>query len=285
HPEKHIPEAQMRRYELFLQRREGGECAAYVIGYKEFRRLKLHVTADTLVPRADTETLVEAVLDYVDGKTPPPRSLHVLDLCTGSGAVALALKQERPFLNVYASDISEAALHAAKQNAAEHSLDVHFIQSDLFQNIGGVFDILTANPPYIPSAAIGGLAPEVRREPALALDGGPDGLVLIRAIVQQAGAYLSPGGALFMETAPEQINDTAALLTSAGFTRITRHNDLAGDERVIGASWYVCKNYRAVVSEPASWRIFPNASSTVPKSMDAPAIRMLLSTPMTSAKN
>ncbi|MDR2490116.1 MAG: HemK family protein methyltransferase, partial [Spirochaetaceae bacterium] len=123
HPEKHITEAQMRRYELFLQRREGGECAAYVIGYKEFRRLKLHVTADTLVPRADTETLVEAVLDYIDGKTPQPKHLRLLDLCTGSGAVALALKQERPFLNVYASDISEAALQVAKQNAAEHSLE------------------------------------------------------------------------------------------------------------------------------------------------------------------
>ena len=200
--EHHLTQEEERQYELFLRRREGGECVAYITGYKEFRFLKLRVTADTLVPRADTETLVEAVLNYIDATTPQP--LRVLDLCTGTGAVALALKQERPLLSVYASDISAAALQAAKENAAAHSLDVSCIQSDMFQNIHGVFDIVTANPPYIPSTAIGSLAPEVQREPALALDGGPDGLECIRTIVTHAGAHIISGGALLWNLPPSK---------------------------------------------------------------------------------
>ena len=169
--------------------------------------------------------------------------MSVLDLCTGSGAVALSLAYECPALEVTASDISEAALKVAADNAARifcdrESAPLHFVHSDLFAAIPRAhrFDLITANPPYVESAVIETLAPEVRREPRLALDGGADGLALLRRIIDDAPAYLrTDGGGLIMEAQSPQMDALAALLRDAGFHSIKAIRDLAGIERVIRA--------------------------------------------------
>ncbi|MCL2233084.1 MAG: peptide chain release factor N(5)-glutamine methyltransferase [Treponema sp.] len=231
--------------ETFLRlvsRRKDGECVAYILGRREFRGLEFSVNPHVLVPRPDTETLVEAVLDYFsqrreecENKSEAPLSL--LDLCTGSGAVAISLKSECPFFNITASDISPDALETAQLNARRLLGDtpdtVRFIHSDLFQGISGMFDVIVSNPPYIPSGELAALPPEVRREPQLALDGGGDGLELIRRIAAQAGRYLSPGGALLLEADPGQMRAIGALLAEYGFGGVKVYKDLGGRERVI----------------------------------------------------
>jgi len=268
HENAPVAAAQREQYFRLLDRRRNGECIAYILGRREFRGLEFTVNPQVLVPRPDTETLVEAVLEYLsleylsqrredhakDAKdvrnsfafsAPPLRlceskietTISLLDLCTGSGALAISLKNECPYLSVTASDISAAALETARLNA-ERLLDgglkaIEFIESDLFENIPGKFDIIVSNPPYVPSGEIAALAPEVRREPPLALDGGADGLELIRKIVAQAVGHLSPGGAFLLEADPQQMAAIAGLLEAHGFGGISVRKDLAGRERVI----------------------------------------------------
>jgi release factor glutamine methyltransferase len=231
---------QQTRYDELLAQRAAGVCVAYLTGHKEFRYLDLDVTPDVLVPQPDTETLVDAVL-MINREPREPReqgkltAMKVLDLCTGSGCVALSLKYERSELEVTASDISRAALDVARRNAEKYALPVTFIESDLFEGISGRYDLITANPPYIETAAIALLAPEVRNEPALALDGGPDGLATIRRIITTAPTHLTPGGTLLMEAQPEQMREISLLLKEHGFAEVQTHPDLSGAERVISA--------------------------------------------------
>ncbi|GHV68859.1 release factor glutamine methyltransferase [Spirochaetia bacterium] len=236
-----VDETIRRRYADLLDRRLSGVCTAYILGRREFRGLEFGVNHQVLVPRPDTEILVEAVLDWVKkqaNRDGPP--LKVLDLCTGSGAVAIALKHEGPELSVTASDISAGALEIAAANAARllgSDDTVTFIQSDLFENIADVpFDLIIANPPYIASGLIDGLAPEVRREPRLALDGGEDGLDLIRRIIHEAPGQLRKGGAIFLEADSRQIDSIRQILEKEGFGDIEVRKDLAGLQRVISGS-------------------------------------------------
>jgi len=239
-----VSETDRERFLSLVSRRKNGECVAYILGRKEFWGLEFSVNPHVLVPRPDTETLVEAALEYLSHRTFGSRrkESHVtlLDLCTGSGALAIALKNERPFLRVSASDISPDALETARLNADRllgHTSDaVRFIQSDLFRNIHDRFDIIVSNPPYIPSGEISALPPEVRREPQLALDGGGDGLELIRKIIAQAGKHLLPGGVLLLEAASGQMPSISALFKASGFDGIKIYKDLAGMDRVISCS-------------------------------------------------
>jgi len=250
HTEAPVSDADRETFLCFISRRQDGECVAYILGRKEFRGLEFAVNPHVLVPRPDTETLVEATLDYLSHRTEASQReplvrcenkfelpLSLLDLCTGSGAAAISLKSECPFLSVTASDISPDALETARLNAkrllGNTPEAVRFIHSDLFRNISGTFDIIVSNPPYIPSGEISALPPEVRREPRLALDGGGDGLELVRRIVAQAGEYLSPGGALLLEADPGQMQTIEELLTAHGFDSIRIHKDLGGRDRVI----------------------------------------------------
>ncbi|MDR1596646.1 MAG: peptide chain release factor N(5)-glutamine methyltransferase [Treponema sp.] len=219
-----------------LDRRMAGECTAYILGRKEFRCLDFTVTPDVLVPRPETETLVEAALAAGKGQ-----NLAALDLCTGSGAVAIALKHESPSIEVCASDISPKALTIARENARRilgTEETIRFLEADLFtprtlSRFPGPFSLITANPPYIASGEIAALSREVRGEPLLALDGGEDGLSLIRRIITQAPAFLLPGGSLLMEADPRQMAPITLILKKKGYRGIRTYQDLSGQDRVI----------------------------------------------------
>jgi release factor glutamine methyltransferase len=235
-----------------LKRRLSGECVAWILGRREFRGLDFAVSPAVLVPQPDTETLVEAALEFIDPRGP---GLTLLDLCTGSGAVAVSLKHERPGLAVSASDISPPALDLARKNARRllgQAHGIRFFQGSLFERISGSFDLIVSNPPYVPSALLETLAPEVRREPRIALDGGSDGLDLIRPIIAGAPEHLRPGGLLLLEAAPEQMPAITALFARGGYGDIRVFQDLSGQDRAAGGILYPRQKTAAMgILEPA----------------------------------
>jgi release factor glutamine methyltransferase len=237
-----LSEKERREFLVLIRRRIDGECAAYILGRKEFRGLEFTVNPGVLVPRPDTEILVEAALEQMIKEGGPRR---VLDLCTGSGAVAIALKHEKPDWEVWASDISAKALDVAKANAKNllgSPTAIHFLQADLLDPtppsslLPPLFSLIVSNPPYVASAEIETLAPEVRMEPRIALDGGADGLDLIRRIIPQAKRRLAEKGTLLIEADPRQMKAIALILKENDFRNLELYKDLAGRERVIGGS-------------------------------------------------
>jgi release factor glutamine methyltransferase len=234
-----LDESQCKRYFELLKRRCAGESVAYILGRKKFWGLEISVTPAVLVPRPETEILVEAALSILRSyQLPTPRS-PILDLCTGSGAVAIALKHECPGSEIFAADISEDALGVARSNAKKHGCEITFFHSDLFNALiekskeKSRFFLITANAPYIPSSQIDLLSAEVRHEPRLALDGGSDGLDIIRRIIAEAPLYLKTGGYLVLEADPSQMEAIAVLLKDSGFSKVVLYKDLAGENRVI----------------------------------------------------
>jgi release factor glutamine methyltransferase len=217
-------------------RRAAGESVAVITGHKEFRYLDFIVTGDTLVPRPETETLVEAALEKAALKTKPDGTVSILDLGTGSGAVGLSIKHEAPETHVTLSDMSGAALDVARKNSEKHRLSVTLILSALFTNIDRTFDIIASNPPYVPSDEIAALKKEVRNEPRLALDGGKDGLALIRQIIHESPAHLNGGGYLLLEADPRQMRTIKLLLQEHNYRHITILKDLSGNDRIITAA-------------------------------------------------
>ena len=233
-----LGEAPLAAFGTFIKRRTEGECVAYILGRKEFYGLEFNVNDCVLVPRPDTETLVEVALARLSRLGQPQR---MLDLCTGSGAVAVAIKHKMPGLEVWATDVSPKALEIAETNAKRLSplgaSPIRFRCGDLFEALSDrerpLFHLITGNPPYVPSGEIASLAPEVRAEPALALDGGTDGLDVIRNIVLRATDFLYQDGTLMLEADPRQMPEIALLLAKAGFTDVQTHADLSGALRVI----------------------------------------------------
>jgi release factor glutamine methyltransferase len=221
-----------------VKRRQAGESVAYVIGKKEFWGLELAVDARVLVPRPDTETLVDEALERI-GRKPPPEGVapRVADVGTGSGAIAVTLAKARPDAIVLASDISPDALDVARANAARHGVAVTFLEGDLEVPLipHAPFELIVANLPYISTGELGGLPPEVRAEPARALDGGADGLALVRRLVAAAPALLAPGGALALEIGAGQAQETARLCAAAGLADVRVRRDLGSVERVVSA--------------------------------------------------
>ena len=233
--ERPLAEAELGRYRELIKRRRVGEPIAYILGRREFFALPIVVDRRVLIPRPDTEILVESALRGTHAQHLYGR---MLDLCTGSGCVAIAFAKARPTWRVTAVDVSPDAASVARENVRRagvvHNLAV--LEGDLFAALpeGARFELITANPPYIPSADIAGLAADVRDfEPRLALDGGADGLDITRRIIAESPGYLSPGGLLALEGGFDQAPAVAELLSSAGYTDVTRTKDLAGIERVV----------------------------------------------------
>jgi release factor glutamine methyltransferase len=213
-------------------RRAGGEPLAYITGHKEFYGLALQVDARVLDPRADTETLVEWALECMDAVAVAPT---LLDLGTGSGAIALALKHNRPQWQVHALDFSEDALTVARANAKQLALAVEFHQGSWLQDLQQSFSIIVSNPPYI--AAQDAHLAALTHEPLQALASGDDGLNDIRSIINQAPARLQTGGWLLLEHGYDQAAAVHALLLGAGFIQIQSRLDLAGIARCSGGQW------------------------------------------------
>ena len=217
------------RFDVACARRLQGEPVAYILGHKEFFGLQLNVDARVLVPRPDTETLVNWALEQL------PAQGTALDLGTGSGAIALALQQARADASVTAVDRSTDALAVAQANAQRLGLPVRFVQGDWLQDLAGRFDLIVSNPPYI--AAHDPHLADLVHEPQQALVAGADGLDDLRAIVATAGAHLHPGGWLLLEHGYDQANAVCALLVEHGFTHAGSRCDLAGIARCSGGQW------------------------------------------------
>jgi release factor glutamine methyltransferase len=217
-------------YRALINRRVNGEPIAYILGYREFYGLRLKVTPDTLIPRPDTETLVDAAL----AKIPLQKNLNICDLGTGSGAIALAIAKHHPQAHITALDASQAALDIAIENAQNLNIpNVTFILSDWFSAIQNKkFDIMVSNPPYIEAADAHLKQGDLRFEPLSALASGQDGLDAIRSIIAQAPQHLNPHGYLLLEHGYNQAKAVADLLKQAGFGKIETIKDLGGNERV-----------------------------------------------------
>ena len=227
---RELTEAEAAAFEALLARREAREPLQYILGSQSFMGFSMKTDSRALIPRNDTEALCEEALKYVRP------GCRVLDLCTGSGALAAAIKKLCPGAEVVASDISEAALSLAKENAAALNADIRFMQGDLFSPVAGEkFDVIVSNTPYLPEGLRGCLQAEVEREPALALFAGDDGLDFYRRIAREAPAHLLPGGRLCIEIGDGQGDAVKALLYEE-FTDIQVLNDLNGLPRVVSAA-------------------------------------------------
>jgi release factor glutamine methyltransferase len=221
----------------FARRRLTREPVARIVGSKEFWSLKLAVNSSTLVPRPETETVVEAALAAIDADGPRTRTLRIADLGTGSGALLLALLAELPNAFGVGTDISFGTLLVAQDNARRLKFGrATFVACDLAAAFGGPFDLIVSNPPYVASCAIATLAPEVRDfDPLAALDGGPDGLDFYRLLAASAPAHLKAGGALVVEFGIGQAPAVAALLSGTQLLPSLLHYDLQGLPRAITA--------------------------------------------------
>ncbi|RZZ89154.1 peptide chain release factor N(5)-glutamine methyltransferase [Pseudoxanthomonas winnipegensis] len=222
-------------YAALLARRAAGEPIAYITGRRGFWTLDLRVGPATLIPRAETERLVELALDRLPADAPA----RVADLGTGSGAIALAIASERPLAQVVATDASAAALEIAQANAREHGLgQVRFVHGDWLAPLAGErFDLIASNPPYIEAGDSHLTRGDLRFEPASALASGADGLDDIRRIVAQAPAHLRPGGWLLLEHGFDQGEAVCALLREAGFDQARTEQDLEQRDRVSLGHW------------------------------------------------
>jgi release factor glutamine methyltransferase len=225
------------RLDAFARRRVAGEPIARILGMKDFWGLPLKLSADVLVPRPDTETVVEAALEILRAEGRIRAQLRIADLGTGSGAILLALLSELPNATGIGTDLSAAALETATTNAQHLGLTprVDFMVSDYAEGLSGPLDLIVSNPPYVRSADIASLAPEVRdHDPHLALDGGPDGLEAYRRLAAQASELLSPGGLLVLEIGQGQDGDVAQLVAAAGLMIAgPTRADLAGIGRAV----------------------------------------------------
>ena len=225
-----LGEPELAAFRDLVRRRSEGEPTAYLVARKEFYGRPFRVDARVLVPRPETETVLETALALL------PEGGRVLDLCTGSGVLGITLALERR-ARVVATDLSPAALEVARENARALGAEVTFLEGDAFEPLapGETFEVIVSNPPYVPTGELAGLQREVQREPRLALDGGADGLAVLRRIVAGAPARLVPGGALVAEAHESHRDVLPPLCLAAGFQRAEVRPDLAGLPRCLVA--------------------------------------------------
>jgi len=227
----------LARFRSAILRRSENEPVAYILGKKNFMGLELEVNSTVLIPRPETEILAEKLVNKIKQS-----EVHVLDLCTGSGCIAIALATHCPRVQIVAIDNSGAAMALAQKNAdgLGVSSQITFKMSDLYSNIkpnyGGDFDIIVANPPYIPADQISSLAPDLHFEPRAALEAGSEGLDFFKLIIKDAPHYLKPHGEIWMEMGIGQTKAVRRLLSDVGFKGIQIFKDYAGIERIINGS-------------------------------------------------
>lgn len=234
HSSEKMPEEKVQEYELLLKKRSERVPLQYITGSQEFMGLNFKVNSHVLIPRQDSETLVEEAVKRLEP------DMEVLDLCTGSGCVIISIMKQKKIIGT-ASDISKQALLIAKENAKSNQVEVNLVRSDLFQNITGKYDMIVANPPYIPTEEIAGLMPEVRIfEPIDALDGKEDGMYFYHRIVRESRKFLKSNGYLCLEIGHDQGGRVAFLMEENGYRNVKVVKDLARNNRV------VCGNLPAV---------------------------------------
>ena len=241
HPEKEVPAEKLDELERLRKERENGKPVAYLTGERGFYECVFKVTEDVLIPRADTEILVETAVSDLQKLLPEKKEVRILDLCCGTGcigisvALVLARSFEKVFLTL--SDLSEKALAVCRENVRDlvhdANIKVQVIQGSLFENIESSFDAILSNPPYIRSSVIPSLEKQVQYEPLMALDGGEDGLDFVREIAKQAKNRLAPGGLLEMEIGYDQAKASVDILRENGYEEISVIRDLGGNDRVV----------------------------------------------------
>lgn len=230
-----LTQEQEQRLSSLLLSRTRRMPLQYVLQEQWFYGRRFYVDENVLIPRQETESLCSLGIEHLkkaDGST-------ALDLCTGSGAIAVTLAAECPSVRIFASDLSESALQVAAKNAAKNHADVAFYQGDLFSALPHFlrFDLILSNPPYIPTEDCKTLQTEVMQEPSMALDGGKDGLDFYRRIFSEAGEHLKPHGALMVEIGFDQGDAVSRLFSEAGFTSVQVHKDLYGQKRIVSGIW------------------------------------------------
>jgi len=234
HGEEAIDSSTARAAHARFARRRAGEPVSHITGWREFYGLALRVTADVLIPRPETEHLVELALE----RLPLGAPARVLELGTGSGAIAIALAIERPGLGIVATDVSEAALALARRNARDHGAEIDFVLSDWFDALRpGQFDLIVSNPPYVPAEDAHLKRGDLRFEPRLALVGGDDGLACIREIAMRAQNRLRRGGSLLLEHGYDQGDRCVELLRELRYADVADFRDLAGLSRACVGIW------------------------------------------------
>jgi release factor glutamine methyltransferase len=243
HDETELTQAQIAAFYDASAKRRQGLPIAYITGKKEFFALEFCVTPDVLIPKPDTELLVEKALEIIDALSPNGKSLEIADICCGSGCIAIAvLANTDRSIRFTATDISDAALAVARKNAGRllsptKLASLIFVKADLFTpfstSLLPMFDIILANPPYVPSTVARELLRDGRSEPLLALDGGEDGLDCIRRLISDAGAHLASGGYFLLECGEYNIAQAKMCLMAHGFTDITEYTDLGGKPRLL----------------------------------------------------
>lgn len=238
-PEALLAEKEKKLFQVSLQRRARKAPISYITGHREFWSLDFMVTRDVLIPRPETERLVEVMLQWL-GRSTENAGLRILDLGTGSGAIAVSLAHERSDLAVWASDLSADALEVAEANARRHGVieRVHFLCGDAYEPVEdrrGFFHAIISNPPYVRRDQLGTLPTEVRLwEPRLALDGGFDGLDLYRRIIQDGHLYLGAGGLMALEIGPDMKEEISRLFANSGrYSDLCAYRDYAGRDRVV----------------------------------------------------
>lgn len=238
HPNHAVSDVHAEAARALFARRRDGEPVAYIVGHREFYSLDFAVTPDVLIPRPETELLVDLALERLVAHAGSAAAYRprVLDLATGSGAVAIAIAKHAPHAEVRASDVSGAALSVGRRNAERHGAAVRFVASDWFAGLAGErFDLIASNPPYVAEGDRHLGEGDLRFEPRQALAAGSDGLDAIRRITVQAREHLAPGGWLLFEHGHDQAARCRALLGGAGYGEIASFRDLAGIERVTAA--------------------------------------------------
>lgn len=227
-----VDERSVERFKNNIQNFFEGMPIQYINNKAYFMGLEIYVDENVLIPRCDTEILVEEIIKIVKKDS----LIKILDLCTGSGAIAISLKKYLNNIEIIASDISDKALMVAKKNASKIGVDVKFIESDLFNNINGKFDLIVSNPPYIKKSVIPSLDKQVRNEPILALDGGKDGLDFYRKISYDAKRFLNNNGYLCFEIGYDQRKEVEDILLQNGYINIYSKKDYGGNDRIV-----ICK--------------------------------------------